>query len=64
MYREDIDSEDVDIQEFSDEIDQWIIDELKTILLHLLANFAQISGPFFARLSFQFFVLSVLVLLL
>ncbi len=31
VYREDIDSEDVDIQEFSDEIDQWIIDELKTI---------------------------------
>ncbi|MBE9481150.1 MAG: transcription termination/antitermination protein NusA [Bacteroidetes bacterium] len=32
VYRDtDIDSEDVDIQEFSDEIDQWIIDELKTI---------------------------------
>jgi len=31
VYREDIDSEDVDLQEFSDEIDQWIIDELKTI---------------------------------
>jgi transcription termination/antitermination protein NusA len=31
VYREDIDSEDVDIQEFSDEIDQWIIDELKSI---------------------------------
>ena len=31
VYREDIDSEDVDIQEFSDEIDQWIIDELKVI---------------------------------
>jgi transcription termination/antitermination protein NusA len=31
VYREDIDSEDVDMQEFSDEIDQWIIDELKTI---------------------------------
>jgi transcription termination/antitermination protein NusA len=31
VYREDIDSEDVDIQEFSDEIDQWIIDELKAI---------------------------------
>ncbi len=31
VYREDIDSEDVDIQEFSDEIDQWIIDELKNI---------------------------------
>lgn len=27
----DIDSEDVDLQEFDDEIDQWIIDELKTI---------------------------------
>lgn len=32
VYRDtDIDNEDVDLQEFSDEIDQWIIDELKTI---------------------------------
>jgi N utilization substance protein A len=31
VYREDIDTEDVDLQEFADEIDQWIIDELKTI---------------------------------
>ncbi len=32
VYRDaDIDSEDVDIQEFSDEIDQWIINEFKTI---------------------------------
>ncbi len=32
VYREsDEDAEDVDIQEFSDEIDQWIIDELKNI---------------------------------
>lgn len=32
VYRDtDIDSEDVDLQEFSDEIDQWIIDELKGI---------------------------------
>ncbi len=32
VYRDtDIDSEDVDIQEFDDEIDQWIIDELKSI---------------------------------
>jgi N utilization substance protein A len=32
VYRDtDVDNEDVDIQEFSDEIDQWIIDELKTI---------------------------------
>ncbi|RLD36585.1 MAG: transcription termination/antitermination protein NusA [Bacteroidetes bacterium] len=32
VYRDtDEDFEDVDIQEFSDEIDQWIIDELKTI---------------------------------
>jgi len=32
VYREtDVDSEDVDLQEFSDEIDQWIIDEFKTI---------------------------------
>lgn len=32
VYRDtDEDSEDVDLQEFSDEIDQWIIDELKNI---------------------------------
>ncbi len=32
VYRDtDIENEDVDIQEFSDEIDQWIIDELKSI---------------------------------
>ncbi len=32
VYRDtDEDTEDVDIQEFSDEIDQWIIDELKNI---------------------------------
>jgi len=32
VYRDsDTDSEDVDLMEFNDEIDQWIIDELKTI---------------------------------
>lgn len=32
VYRDtDIDNEDVDIQEFNDEIDQWIIDEFKAI---------------------------------
>ena len=32
VFREtDIDSEDVDLMEFSDEIDQWIIDEFKAI---------------------------------
>ena len=32
VYRDtDVDVEDVDIQEFDDEIDQWIIDELKNI---------------------------------
>ncbi len=32
VYRDtDTDNEDVDIQEFTDEIDQWIIDELKNI---------------------------------
>ena len=32
VYRENIsDSEDVDLQEFSDEIDEWIINELKAI---------------------------------
>jgi len=32
VYRDsDVDTEDVDLQEFSDEIDQWIIDEFKAI---------------------------------
>jgi len=32
VYRDtEIDNEDVDLQEFADEIDQWIIDELKAI---------------------------------
>ncbi|MCB2219399.1 MAG: transcription termination factor NusA [Bacteroidetes bacterium] len=32
VFREsDVDAEDVDLQEFSDEIDQWIIDEFKAI---------------------------------
>lgn len=32
VYRDtDVDYEDVDLQEFNDEIDQWIIDELKSI---------------------------------
>ncbi|HTX87973.1 MAG TPA: transcription termination factor NusA [Bacteroidales bacterium] len=32
VYRDtDVDNEDVDLQEFADEIDQWIIDELKAI---------------------------------
>ena len=32
VYRDtEFDYEDVDLQEFSDEIDQWIIDELKSI---------------------------------
>ena len=32
VYRDtDFDNEDVDIQEFNDEIDQWIIDDLKSI---------------------------------
>jgi len=32
VYRDsDVDNEDVDLQEFSDEIDQWIIDEFKSI---------------------------------
>ena len=32
MYREtDVDIDDVDLEEFSDEIDSWIIDELKSI---------------------------------
>jgi transcription termination/antitermination protein NusA len=32
VYRDtDVDNEDVDLQEFSDEIDQWIIDEMKAV---------------------------------
>jgi N utilization substance protein A len=32
VYRDsDVDQEDVDLEEFSDEIESWIIDELKTI---------------------------------
>ena len=32
MYRDgEVDVEDVDLEEFADEIDGWIIDELKTI---------------------------------
>jgi N utilization substance protein A len=32
VYRDtDVETEDVDIQEFADEIDQWILDELKNI---------------------------------
>jgi N utilization substance protein A len=31
VYREDVDTEDVDMQEFADEIDLWIIEELKAI---------------------------------
>jgi N utilization substance protein A len=32
VYREtDVDIDDVDLEEFSDEIDSWIIDELKSI---------------------------------
>jgi N utilization substance protein A len=32
VYRDtDVDTEDVDLKEFNDEIDQWIIDELKAV---------------------------------
>ena len=32
VYRDtDVETEDVDLQEFTDEIDQWILDELKNI---------------------------------
>jgi N utilization substance protein A len=31
VYREDVDTEDVDLQEFADEIEQWVLDELKAI---------------------------------
>lgn len=44
VYRDtDIDSEDVDLQEFSDEIDQWIIDELKSIGCDTAKSIIEIS---------------------
>ena len=44
VYRDtDIDSEDVDLQEFSDEIDQWIIDELKSIGCDTAKSILEIS---------------------
>ncbi len=45
VYRDtDVDSEDVDLQEFSDEIDQWIIDELKNIGCDTAKSIIEISS--------------------
>jgi N utilization substance protein A len=44
VYRDsDIDSEDVDLQEFNDEIDQWIIDQLKAIGCDTAKSVLQLS---------------------
>ncbi len=44
VYRDsDIDSEDVDLQEFNDEIDQWIIDQLKSIGCDTAKSVLQLS---------------------
>jgi transcription termination/antitermination protein NusA len=46
VYRDmESDSEDVDIQEFSDEIDQWIIDELKNIGCDTAKSVLELSVP-------------------
>ncbi|MBK9290346.1 MAG: transcription termination/antitermination protein NusA [Bacteroidetes bacterium] len=44
VYRDsDIDTEDVDLQEFNDEIDQWIIDQLKAIGCDTAKSVLQLS---------------------
>jgi len=44
VYRDsDVDSEDVDLQEFNDEIDQWIIDQLKSIGCDTAKSVLQLS---------------------
>lgn len=44
VYRDsDYDSEDVDLQEFTDEIDQWIIDQLKSIGCDTAKSVLQLS---------------------
>ncbi|MCE1201376.1 MAG: transcription termination factor NusA [Bacteroidia bacterium] len=44
VYRDtDIDTEDVDLQEFNDEIDQWIIDQLKSIGCDTAKSVLQLS---------------------
>ena len=44
MYREgEVDVEDVDLEEFADEIDGWIIDELKAIGLDTAKSVIEMS---------------------
>jgi N utilization substance protein A len=44
VYREsDVDDEDVDLEEFSDEIDGWIIDEFKRIGLDTAKSVIELS---------------------
>ncbi|HMM12045.1 MAG TPA: transcription termination factor NusA [Bacteroidales bacterium] len=44
VYRDsDVDTEDVDLQEFNDEIDQWIIDQLKAIGCDTAKSVLQLS---------------------
>jgi len=52
VYRDtDSDYEDVDLQEFNDEIDQWIIDELKTIGCDTAKSVLELSADELVRRS-------------
>ena len=48
VYR-DVEEEDVDLQEFSDEIDQWIIDALKAIGCDTAKSVLEIAPDELAR---------------
>ena len=45
VYRDDVDSEvdDVDLEEFNDEIEDWVIEELKNIGLDTARSVLQLS---------------------
>ncbi|MFZ4547000.1 MAG: transcription termination/antitermination protein NusA, partial [Bacteroidales bacterium] len=47
----DSDYEDVDLQEFNDEIDQWIIDELKSIGCDTAKSVLELSAEELVRRS-------------
>ena len=52
VYRDtDSDYEDVDLQEFNDEIDQWIIDELKSIGCDTAKSVLELSADELVRRS-------------
>jgi N utilization substance protein A len=52
VYRDtDSDYEDVDLQEFNDEIDQWIIDELKSIGCDTAKSVLELSAEELVRRS-------------